>query len=153
MQDTIKLRGEFILKLIRDGKVVQEVKKSNTITKTGLAEITNHLGNISSPVAFSYLAVGTGTTAATSDDTTLEAEITDSGLERASATVTQETTTSTNDTLQLVKQWTASGSKAVTEIGAFNASSSGVMLGRQVFSVINTVSGDTLELTYKFIFA
>ena len=77
----------------------------------------------------------------------------DTGLARAAATVTRVTTTVTNDTLQLVKTWTATGAKAITEVGAFNSASTGIMLGRQVFSAINTANTDTLTITYKFKFA
>jgi hypothetical protein len=153
MKDAIKIKGVINLKLIRKGELIEEREVVNTITKTGLAELANLAGNVTSPVAFTYLELGIGTTASTSDDTALESKITDTGLERASATVSRQTTTASNDTLQLLKQWTATGAKAVTECGAFNDASAGTMLGRQVFSVINTVSGDTLQLTYKFIFA
>lgn len=121
----------------------------NTTTKTGFAEVANLMGNVASPAYFTYIAVGTGTTGATSDNTTLEAEISDSGLARASATVSRVTTTNTNDTLQLVKSFSVSGTKAVTESGVFNAASVGVMAARQTFSAINVVSGDTLQITWK----
>jgi hypothetical protein len=146
----MKIQGNFTLKLFREGTCIETREMANTITKAGLAEVTNLMGNVSTPTAFTYLAVGTGTVTATSDDTTLGTETTDSGLERASATVTRETVTSTNDTLQLAKTWTATASKAITELGAFNASSSGVMLGRKVFGAVNVESDDTLELIYKF---
>lgn len=123
----------------------------NTITNKGKEASTSRLGVAAGTTAFTYLAVGTGTTAAAATDTALEAEITDTGLGRAAATVTQVTTTTTNDTLQLVKQWTASGAKAVTECGAFNAASGPVLLGRQVFSAVNVANTDILQITYKFV--
>lgn len=147
------MKGSFILTLIRDGKKVDERKVENVVTNTGLAEVAGLVGDSGSPTAFTYLAVGTGTTAAGATDTALEAEITDSGLERSASTVSLETTTVTDDTLQLLKSWTASGAKAVTECGALNAGAVGVLLGHQVFSAINVTSGDTLQLTYRFAFA
>ena len=133
------------------GHFANELKIVNTITNTGKAESVNLLGNVSSPVAFTYLAVGTGTTAAAATDTALQTEITDTGLSRATATVSRVTTTTTNDTLQLLHQWTATGAKAVTECGALNALVSGILLGRQVFSAVNLANTDTFQLTYKFI--
>ncbi len=133
------------------GHFDNSLKIVNTITNTGKAASISRLGVASGTTAFTYLAVGTGTTAAAATDTALVAEITDTGLERAAATVTQTTTTTDNDTLQLVKQWTATGAKAVTECGAFNASSGPVMLGRQVFSAVNVANTDTLQITYKFV--
>ena len=79
----------------------------------------------------------------------LGTEIIDTGLARASATCTQTTTSTTNDTAQWVKSWSVSGSKAVTESGIFDASSSGNLLARQTFSAINVASGDTLQFTWK----
>lgn len=146
----MKIQGNFTLRLFRKGNCIETREMRNTITKAGIAEVVNLMGDVSTPTAFSYLAVGTGTVAATSDDTTLGTETTDSGLGRASATVTRETTTSTNDTLQLDKTWTATGAKAITELGAFNASSAGVMLGRKVFGAVNVEDEDTLQLIYKF---
>jgi len=153
MNEGIKLRGLIKIDLIRDGKLIDTREIKNTITTAGLAEVANLCGNVASPAYFTYLALGLGTVAASSANTTLGSEILDSGLERASATVSRVTTTATNDTLQLLKEWTASGVKAVTECGAFNDATTGEMLGRQVFAAINTVSGDTVQVTYKFIFA
>lgn len=125
----------------------------NTITNAGLAGMASRCNGSGSEAAFTYLGVGTGTTAASASDTTLETEITDSGLARASATASRETTTVTNDTATLDKTFSVTGTKAVTEAGALNAASSGVLLGRQVFSAINVVNGDSLQITYKFAFA
>ena len=153
MNDTIKINGLIKLELTRDGKVIESREIKNTITNTGKAEAINLLGNVSSPTAFTYLAVGIGTTAADATDIALESEIVDSGLERAAATVTRQQTTVANDTLQLVKSWTVTGTKAVTEAGILNDASTGILLGRQVFSAINVVAGDTLALTYKVVLA
>ncbi|MFA6712139.1 MAG: hypothetical protein WCS33_05480 [Candidatus Caldatribacteriota bacterium] len=147
------IKGLIKIKQERDGKVIDEREIKNVITNAGLAEVANLCGNVSSPAYFTYLALGIGTTAAAATDTALESEIVDTGLDRSSAIVTRETTNVSNDTLQLVKQWTATGVKAVTECGAFNDASAGEMLGHQVFSAINTESNDTIKITYQFIFS
>jgi len=141
----LEARIQFLTGQFKEGMVTR-----NLITNAGFAEIANLLGNVSAPVAFTFLAVGTGTTPADPADTDLEAEIVDSGLERAGATVSRVTTTETNDTLQLTNTWIVSGSKAVTECGAFNDDTAGIMLGHQVFSAINVESGDSLQIIYKF---
>lgn len=127
----------------------------NIITKAGKAEIANLAGNVSTPTAFSYLANWSGTTAATSDDTTLQTENDNTnGFGRASATVSRVTTTSPNDTLQLVKQWTATWNVTVNEIGIFNAASVWTMLWRQVlWATKNFGASDTYQVTYKIIFS
>lgn len=121
----------------------------NLITSAGKAGVASRINGSGSEAAFTYIEVGVGTTAANVADTTLETAITDSGLARAAATASRVTTTVTNDTAQLVYSFSVSGTKAVTESGVFNASSSGVLLCRQVFSAINVVSGDSLQITWK----
>jgi hypothetical protein len=133
------------------GRLVDSLTIHNVICNTGKGNVTALMGNVGSPTAFTYLAVGTNTTAAAAGDTALGTETTTNGLARAAATVTQQQTTTPNDTLQLVKQWAASGAVAVTECGAFNAASSGIILGHQVFSVVNVANTDTLQITYKFV--
>ena len=160
--------GKFILSILRaiskgkiamygiripyiTGKYSDQLEVKNLITSAGKAGMASRINGSGSEDAFTYLAVGTGTTAAAAGDTTLETEISDSGLERAAATASRQMTSVTNDTARLLKTWTASGSKAVTEVGALNAGSAGVLLGRQVFSAINVTSGDSLQVTYDFI--
>lgn len=121
----------------------------NLVTNAGFAGIASRINGSGSEAAFTYIAVGTGTTAAAVGNTTLETEITDSGLPRANSTASRVTTTQTNDTAQLVNSFTVTGTKAVTESGVLNASSSGVLLCRQVFSAINVISGDSLQITWK----
>lgn len=152
--ETLKILGKFELVLKNtEGKIIDSREMSNLVTSAGKAAIAGLVGDTGSVSPFSYLAVGTGTTTPTVGNTALESEITNNGLSRAAATVSRVTTNATNDTLQLSVTWNATGSSAVTELGALNASSGGILLGRQVFSAINTSDGFTLTLTYKFVFA
>ena len=154
MDHGIKIIGSFCLELRdKNGGLVESVEKKNLVTSAGKAAVAGLVGNTGSVGAFTYLAVGTGTTAAAVGDTALGAEITTNGLARAAATVSRVTTSVTNDTLQLTYTWTATGASAVTELGALNAASSGTLLGRQVFSAINTSNGFSLTLTYRFQFS
>lgn len=125
----------------------------NTITNAGLAVMAGLVGDTGAQTAFTYLAVGTSNAVESAAHTALTAETTTSGLERAASTVSRETTTQTNDTLQLYHQWTASGTVVVEEIGAFNAPSAGSMLGRKLTTTKSVNSGETLTATYKFIFS
>lgn len=129
---------------IKEGRIVK-----NLITTVGKALIAGRINGSGAPAAATYLAVGTGTNAAAAGDTTLQTEITDSGLARVNATASLVTTTTANDTAQLLTTFTVTGTKAVTEAGILNASSSGTLLSRQVFSAVNVVNGDSLQLTYK----
>jgi len=121
----------------------------NLVVNAGLAGVASVINGDGSEAAFTYLAVGTDDTAAAAGNTTLGTEITDSGLERASATASRVTTTVTNDTAQLLKAFSVTGTKAVAEVGVLNASSTGTMLSRTVITTKNVENGDTLTITYK----
>lgn len=126
------------------------LEQHNLFVNAGLANVAALMGNVGSPVAFGYLEVGTGATAAAAAQTALVAAITDSGLARAAATNSLATTSVANDTLRMTKTWAVTGTKAITEIGAFTASSAGVMGGRSVFSAINVANGYSFIGTYDF---
>lgn len=131
------------------GSWQKTAKVANLITNAGFALIAGRLNGSGSPAAATYIAVGTGATAANVADTTLQTETATSGLSRAAASVSLVTTTVTNDTAQMVVTFTVSGSVAVTESGVLNAASTGTLLCRQVFSAINVVNGDSLQITWK----
>lgn len=125
---------------------------SNLITTVGVSGIAARINGSGSPAAYTYIALGTGTTGAADADTQLEAEITTSGGERASASVSLVTTDTAGDTAQLQNtfNFTTGASFAITESGVLNAASTGTLLARQVFSAINVASGDSLQVTWKF---
>jgi hypothetical protein len=88
------------------------------------------------------MEVGTGTTAAAVGDTTLQTAVASSRVTLTSATVT------TNNVAYVATFPAGTGTGALTEAGIFNASSSGTMLCRTVFSVINKGAADTLGITW-----
>ena len=152
MQDTIKIKGVIDFKLTHKDGSVEEWTVNNLITSAGKAQLALLAGDASA-TPFTYLAVGTSATAASVGQTALVAEISTNGLSRAAATVSRVTTTVTNDTLQLVYTWSVSGTSTVEEVGIFNASSVGTMLGRALTTSKAVVNGDSLSITYKVIFA
>lgn len=131
------------------GNWSNHVSISNLITNAGFAGAASRINGAGAEAAFDYIAVGTGTTAANVADTTLETELATSGLSRAQGTASRVTTDVTNDTAQVLKSFTVTGTAAVTESGLLNAASNGVLLCRQVFSAVNVVNGDTLQVTWK----
>lgn len=122
---------------------------SNLVTTAGKAGIASRINGSGGEAAFTYIAVGTGTAAAAAGDTALQTETAASGLSRVNATASRVTTTTTNDTAQLQNTFSVTGTVAVTESGILNASSSGTLLARQVFSAVNVVNGDSLQVTWK----
>jgi hypothetical protein len=139
-----KLSGIF-------GYWTNEMRVANLITNAGATAVASQIGGMVTYPVFKYIAVGTGTVTATATAVALTAEITDSGLARGTATMSQVTTDVTNDTAQGVLSFSVTGSKAVTESGFFNhlTVAQGTMLAYQIFSAINVVNGDTLQITWK----
>lgn len=131
------------------GNYVSRMCVSNLITNAGMAGAAARLGSNATEAIFNYIAIGTSATAASVSDTTLGAEITTNGGQRAAGTVSRVTTDVANDTHQVVLTYTFTGSFAIVEAGLLNASSGGVLLARQTFASINVVSGDTLQITWK----
>lgn len=152
MEEKIRISGQKlnveIVARDKHGNVKDRRVLSNLITNAGLAEVAGLINGVTSG-PFDYIAVGTGTTAAAAGNTTLETEIADSGLSRAQGTTSRVTTTQTNDTAQVTKTFSVTGTKAVTEAGLLDASSGGVLLARQVFSAVNVINGDSLQITWK----
>lgn len=153
MKDTLKLKGTYKFEIRGvDGKVRDSWTVDNAVMTVGFAQLALLCGDASA-VPFTYLAVGTSTTAVAISQTALVAEITDSGLARAAGTVSRITTTGANDTYKITYTWTASGSKTIEEVGVFNAASSGTMLSRALTTSKAVVSGETLTGTYTLKFA
>lgn len=130
----------------------------NLTTTVGKALVADLLGGVNGSAYAKSIGVGTGTTAAAITDTALETEKKADGtaasgvhaLPDASVTNSLVTTDTTNDTLQMVGTIAFTATLAITESGVFNADTNGTMLARQVFSAVNVVSGDSLEITWKF---
>lgn len=153
LSDKVGVSDELMIEVFRKGELIhKQVVKGHSPVNAGFALVADRVGAVAAGAAVTYLALGTGSTAVDPTDTTLVAEVTDTGLARASATVTRITTTVANDTLQLLYEWTATGIKALREIGAFNAGAAGTMLARKVFDLITTANTDHVKMTYKFPF-
>ena len=152
-KDRIKLKGTYHFEIRGvDGKVREKFTVKNAVMTVGFAQLALLCGDASA-VPFTYLAVGTSSTAVAINQTALVAEIVDSGLERAAGTVSRITTTGTNDTYRITYTWTASGSKTIEEVGVFNANSAGTMLSRALTTSKAVVAGETLTGTYTLKFA
>ena len=151
--ENIKIKGQVDFKIFdKEGKLKDEFTVFNSVMKVGFAQLALLAGDASA-VPFTYLAVGTSNTAVATSQTALGGEITDSGLARHAATVSRVTTTETNDTLQLVYEWTASGTKTIEEVGIFNDATTGTMLARALTSSKTMTSAEKIQITYKVKFS
>jgi hypothetical protein len=152
VKDKPTVVGKIHIKCVHADGRIETREVDNVVTAAGKAQVA-FLINTATALPFTALAIGTGTATAATTDTTLGTELTSGGFERAAATLSRVTTDDANDTARLVVAWTSSSSGAtvaVTEVGAFNAMSSGVMLGRQTYAPVNMVENDELEITYDF---
>jgi len=122
--------------------------RKNVVTNVGLAEIIKLVFNLGG-TPFTYVGIGTGTTSESVTDTALQNE-----LKRKPASVSQTTTTVTNDTALLEATFSSAdgitGTQNISEAGVFNASSGGVLLARKVFTAVpvNFDAGDSITIRY-----
>jgi len=117
---------------------------ATVLTSAGKAVWTNRLkGSGTEPV---YVGWGTGAGTAAVADTTL---FTESAEARVSGTSTQQTTTVTNDTYQVVGTLTASAGRTITNAGNFDAATVGNLFVHGDFTGLVLNTGDAVQFTIK----
>jgi hypothetical protein len=139
IQETIKAKGELSIKLFGpDGKLKGEQNVPNLVVTTGKTFIAARM--VGTPTAMSHMAIGSGTTDPAVGDTALQTE-----LGRVSLT----SSASAGAVVTYIASFGAGvGTGAVTEAGILNASSSGTLLCRTEFSVINKGADDSMSITW-----
>jgi len=135
INDNLKLKGR--LKIALNGETVKEV--DNIVVTDGKEYVASRMKDATA-TAMSHMAIGTGSTAASSSDSALETE-----AGRVSLT---STTVSANEVEYVATFGAGTGTGAITEAGILNASSSGTLLCRTVFSVVNKGSSDSMTITW-----
>ena len=113
------------------------------VQNNGLARITATLMALSFWIGW---GTGSGATKAASDLASPAPEA------RTAAVAAQGTTTVTNDSLVLVGTITATGARAITEFGAFDAASGGLLDLYSSVAVINLNVGDSIACTLNLTF-
>jgi|TARA_R100001443_G_scaffold4098_1_gene12331 hypothetical protein len=135
INDDLKLKGK--LQIALNGDTVQEV--DNLVVTAGKGYVASRMKDASA-TAMSHMAIGSGSTAAAASQTALGTQ-----LGRVSLT----STSVSGAVVTYVATFAAgTGTGAVTEAGLFNASSSGTMLCRTVFSVVNKGANDSMTITW-----
>lgn len=141
--DGVKLTGNLQVVLRdADGSVKEEYYIPNVVTTVGKGYIAARMKETGRPNEMSHMAIGTGTTTAATGDTELVSENARVSLSTAGGSV------SSNEVVYEATFGAGTGTGAITEAGIFNASSSGTLLCRTVFSVINKGANDTLAITW-----
>lgn len=96
-----------------------------------------------------YIGWGTGSGTASTSSTGLFTEDTTGGYVRATGTMSLVTTTTTNDTFQVVGTLTAGATLTITNAGTFTASTAGTIGVHGDFTGIALASGDAITFTIK----
>lgn len=113
---------------------------ASLVTNTGLREFVDALV-AADAVKHVGWGTGTGQGVASTDLATAAAEA------RTAGTLSAQTTNTTNDTFRVVATITATGSRAITEVGVFDAATGAVLRIYGDFSVLNLASGDSITFT------
>lgn len=137
--------GKLEIVLFRaTGEVIRYGVVSYRVVTTAFVDfVTDQLQTETSAFGdFKYHDSGVGTTDPAVGDTDIE---TTDGESRSSGTQTE----SAHNVYQSVGTISYTTTKAITEHGLFNASTSGTLMDRSEFSAINVVSGDSIQFTYS----
>ena len=134
-ESEMAMKGRLTIAL--NDEVVQEV--DNLVVTTGKGYVASRMKDASA-TAMSHMAIGTGSTAAAANDTAL-------GSESARVALTS-TTVSGADITYVATFGAGTGTAAITEAAVLNASSSGTMLCRTVFAVVNKGASDSMTITW-----
>lgn len=113
------------------------------VTTAGVNYIASAFAGGSTVANFKYHALGTDSTAEGINNSNLVGEV----ESRATGSVSSSTNVYTT-----IGTVTATASRAIVEHGIFSATTSGTLLDRSLFTVINLASGDSLQTTYSLTF-
>ena len=139
--ETLKLSGQLAIVLKdKDGNVKEERTEKNLVVTTGLNYIASRMKDASA-TAMTHMALGSGTTAAAAGQTDLVTLL-------GSREALDSTTVTANAVAYVASFEAGDATGAVTEAGIFNAASSGTMLCRTKFNVVNKAADDTMTVTW-----
>ena len=136
INDNLSLTGALSIAI--NDEVVQET--NNLVVTAGKKWVARMMKD--NDGVMTHMAIGTGSTAAAAGDTTLGTQLDINALTVSGGTVT-------DNTIQYACTWAAGdGTGAITEAGIFDAASTGDMLARTVFSVVNKGAADSMTITW-----
>ena len=139
-EDTLKMKGELEIVVRDENGNIKEVKHAkNLVVSAGKTYIASRIVGTSSNI-MSNMAIGTATSTPTASDTQLGTE--------AGRVVLASSSNSANAITYTATFPAGTGTGAITEAGIFNANSSGTMLCRTTFPVVNKAAGDSIAVTW-----
>ena len=140
LNETLNVKGALTV-TVKDyqGNVKQEFDVPNLVVTVGKNYIASRMASNSATV-MSHMAIGTGTGSPAAGDTTLGTEAGRVAVSSFSASSNTVTATATFPA--------GTGTGAITEAGILNGSSTGTLLCRTTFPVVNKASGDSIAITW-----
>jgi hypothetical protein len=140
INEKLKLTGRLDINVFNSAGILKDSRSvDNLVVTSGLTHIVNRIAS-NTPAVMSHMAVGTGTTAAAAGQTALVTQ---------SARVALASATPGSTNIVYVANFPAgTATAALTEAGIFNAASSGTMMCRTAFAVINKGAADTMTITW-----
>lgn len=139
LQEQLKVIGNVSVTLYdKNGNVKDEREIKNLVVTAGKEFIASRM--VSVPTAMSHMAVGSSATAAAAGNTALGTELGRVALASASSTGAVVTYTASFPA--------GTGTGAVVEAGIFNSGSTGTLLCRTTFAVVNKGADDAMSITW-----
>jgi len=140
LKDHVQATGRLVITLTGPDGAVKETREiENLVVTVGKGYIASRMKDATATV-MSHMAVGTTNTTPDVGDTTLAAE--------AGRVALTSTNVVSNAVTYSASFPAGTGTGALVEAGLFNASSSGTMLARTTFLVINKGAADTLGISW-----
>lgn len=140
INENIKVTGDVSIKVFDEhGNVKDERTIKNLVVTTGKGFIASRMVGASASV-MSHMAIGSSSTIAANADSALGGELGRAALTSSGAS---------GAVVTYVASFAAGvGTGAVVEAGMFNDSSSGTMLCRTTFAVVNKGANDGMSITW-----
>ena len=139
----VKLTGALRIEVIGEDGTIKDVREiPNLVVTAGKGVIADRMKGTPAKAAMTHMAVGTSSTTPAAGDTTLGAEV------AGSRTALTSTTVSGSVITYVCSFPAGTGTGALVEAGIFNAASSGDMLCRTTYSVVNKGASDSMTITW-----
>ena len=140
LQENLKRMGRLTVSVIDpEGTVKDSFETTNLVVTAGKNYIASRIVGTASSI-MSHMAIGTGTDTPAVGDTALTTE--------AGRVAISSGTSSGNEVTYTATFPAGTGTGAITEAAVLNASSSGTMLCRTTFPVVNKAAGDSIAITW-----
>lgn len=143
INETFAVKGDLTI-VVKDsatGEIKDQRELKNLVVTSGKTYIASRMAAASAAV-MGWIGVGTSSTAPTVGDTAL-------GTEVARVATTVSGGTPSTNTVTYVSTFPAgTGTGALVEAGIFNSNTSGTMLSRTTFAVVNKGAADEMTITW-----